>query len=89
MDRNIAVVGCGYWGKNLVRNFAELGALHTICDIDPNVINRLQRLYPDVNRETSLDVVLANKEIEGIVISSPAALHYSRFGFRISGKNPC
>ena len=33
-EKNIAVVGCGYWGKNLVRNFAKLGALHTICDID-------------------------------------------------------
>ncbi|MGA8849117.1 MAG: hypothetical protein WB564_04740 [Dehalococcoidia bacterium] len=32
MDRNIAVVGCGYWGKNLVRNLVEHGALHTICD---------------------------------------------------------
>jgi 6-phosphogluconate dehydrogenase len=32
MDRNIAVVGWGYWGKNLVRNLAEHGALHTIYD---------------------------------------------------------
>ena len=77
MDRNIAVVGCGYWGKNLVRNFAELGALHTICDSSPKVLGQFEALYPSVNRETSLDVVLANKEIEGLVISSPAALHYS------------
>jgi UDP-2-acetamido-3-amino-2,3-dideoxy-glucuronate N-acetyltransferase len=32
--KNIAVIGGGYWGKNLVRNFANLGALHTICEID-------------------------------------------------------
>jgi len=31
---NIAVIGVGYWGKNLVRNFAQLGVLHTICDSD-------------------------------------------------------
>ncbi len=77
MDRNIAVVGCGYWGKNLVRNFAELGALHTICDSSPEVLGQFEALYPSVNKETSLDVVLANKEIKGVVISSPAALHYS------------
>jgi UDP-2-acetamido-3-amino-2,3-dideoxy-glucuronate N-acetyltransferase len=75
--RNIAVVGCGYWGKNLVRNFAELGALHTICDSNSEVLSKLAPLYADVNTETSLEKVLANKEINGVVISSPAALHYS------------
>ena len=35
MKKNIAVVGCGHWGKNLVRNFAELGALAAVCD--PNI----------------------------------------------------
>ncbi len=34
MKKNIAVVGAGYWGKNLVRVFYELGALNTICDVD-------------------------------------------------------
>jgi len=77
MERNIAVVGCGYWGKNLVRNFAELGALHTICDSNPEALNRLGTLYPNVNREESLEAVLADKEIRGVVISTPAALHYS------------
>ena len=32
MKKNIAVVGCGYWGKNLVRNFSELGALYSVSD---------------------------------------------------------
>ena len=38
MEMNIAVVGCGYWGRNLVRNSAQFGALHTICDAAPEVI---------------------------------------------------
>ena len=37
MQHNVAVVGNGYWGKNLVRNFFELGALHTVCDGNPLV----------------------------------------------------
>ncbi|MBA7649068.1 Inositol 2-dehydrogenase/D-chiro-inositol 3-dehydrogenase [subsurface metagenome] len=77
MERNIAVIGCGHWGKNLVRNFAELGALHTICDSSPETLSRFETLYPDVNRETDFEQVLAQKEIRGAVISTPAALHYS------------
>lgn len=77
MDKNIAVIGCGYWGKNLVRNFAELGALHTICDSSPEVLKKLGSLYPKADTETSFEAVLANIEIKGVVISSPAALHYS------------
>ena len=77
MDKNIAVVGCGYWGKNLVRNFAELGALHTICDTSPEVLSRFDALPLDVYRETSFEAILANKAIRGVVIASPATLHYS------------
>ena len=43
MSKNIAVVGCGHWGKNLVRNFSELGALTAVCD--PNA--ELARHYAD------------------------------------------
>ena len=77
MNRNIAVVGGGYWGKNLVRNFAQLGALHTICDADPKVLAQLTANYPEVNTESEYPHVLQNEEIRGIVIATPAALHYS------------
>ncbi len=77
MDRNIAVVGCGYWGKNLVRNFAELGALHTICDADSKVLGQFSARYPETSMETDYGRVLQNKEIEGVVIATPAVLHYS------------
>ena len=77
MDKNIAVIGCGYWGKNLVRNFAELGTLHTTCDIDSKVLKQLASHYPQVNTEREYRRVLRNEEIKGVVIASPAALHYS------------
>ena len=77
MERNIAVVGCGYWGKNLVRNFAELGALHTICDVDRHNLENLKALYPWVNIKTDYLPVLQNEEIKGVVIATPAGLHYS------------
>ena len=49
MERNIAVIGCGYWGRNLVRNFSGLGALHTICDADSEVLAQMVSQYPEVN----------------------------------------
>jgi UDP-2-acetamido-3-amino-2,3-dideoxy-glucuronate N-acetyltransferase len=76
MERNIAVVGCGYWGKNLVRNFAELGALHTICDAAPEKLEDYRSLNPQLNTEIDYQRVLADKEIQGIVIATPAASHY-------------
>ena len=77
MDKNIAVIGCGYWGQNLIRNFAELGALHTICDSNPETLSRLEQLYLNINKEIKFEQVLANQEIRGVVISTPAMLHYS------------
>jgi len=76
MKRNIAIIGCGYWGKNLVRNFAELGALHTVCDSSRETLQQLLISYPTIKREADFSTVLANDEIEGVVISVPAALHY-------------
>ncbi len=76
VSSDIAVVGCGYWGKNLVRNFAELGALHTICDSDPRLLESLKSLYPEVNTEIDYHRVLANRQIQGVVIATPAVSHY-------------
>ncbi|MEW6607195.1 MAG: Gfo/Idh/MocA family oxidoreductase [bacterium] len=73
---NIAVIGGGYWGKNLIRNFAQLGALHTICDADEGRLKQLAKDYPLVNKTMAFAEVLSNKEIDAIVISAPAELHY-------------
>ena len=41
----VAVVGCGYWGKNLVRNFHQLGSLQTICDVDSDRVREMAEHY--------------------------------------------
>lgn len=71
----IAVVGCGYWGKNLVRNFHQLGALEAICDADSNRLHEMSQSYK-AREVSSFDDLLVDKEIQGIVVSAPAALHY-------------
>lgn len=77
MQSNIAVVGSGYWGKNLVRNIYELGALRTICDVNTKTINEFTKSYPEIQLTADFQSVLADNKIKGVVISTPAALHYS------------
>ena len=73
MKKNIAVVGCGHWGKNLVRNFAELDALAAVCD--PN--DKLAQSYAEQYNVGNLSFadILANPTIEGVVLAVPAPLH--------------
>ena len=77
MKKNIAVIGCGYWGKNLVRNFYELNKLHTICDIDENRLKSAQEKYPDVCIAWDYKELLNDPEIEAVVIATPARSHYT------------
>jgi len=77
MKKNVAVVGMGYWGKNLVRNFSELGALHTICDVDAAVESISGEKYQEANFRADYEQVLADKEVEGIALATPAVRHYA------------
>src|SRR5438105_5844603 len=69
----VAAVGCGYWGKNLVRNFAELGALAAICDPDRAAAHQLAERYHST--VAPFDAVLCDADIAGVAIAAPAVLH--------------
>lgn len=75
--KNIAVIGCGYWGKNLVRNFAELGALYAICDANELTLKDFKTKYPDLKTCASTKDIFIDKNVLGVVIAAPAVLHYS------------
>ena len=77
-DRCVAVVGCGYWGKNLVRNFAGLRALRWICDEDDSALDAQKEVAPGVGRTQSFQEVLADDQVKGVVIATPAGLHFSQ-----------
>lgn len=72
---NIAVIGCGYWGKNVVRTFHGLGALRCVCDVRPQVLKDAQEKY-GVQTTPSIAEVLADREVEGVAIAAPAVHHY-------------
>lgn len=71
----IACVGAGYWGKNLVRNFQDLGALAWICETDPERRRRLAADFPAARVTGSLDEVLADPDVAGLAIATPAETH--------------
>ena len=71
----VAVVGCGYWGKNLVRNFAQLGALSAICEPNRAVAEEFSRKHNVPVRD--LDAVLLDPTIEAVALAAPAAQHAS------------
>jgi len=77
MKKNIAVIGCGYWGKNLLRNFYELNSLYAICDIDEDKLLSYKKRYVNVTFSTNYKSLLKDSKIEAVAISTPAATHYS------------
>jgi UDP-2-acetamido-3-amino-2,3-dideoxy-glucuronate N-acetyltransferase len=71
---NVAVAGCGYWGRNLVRNFAELGCLAAVTDPNPAVAKTMSQQYgaPALSWQEILD----RPDIAGVAIAAPAVLHH-------------
>ncbi|NRA74128.1 MAG: Gfo/Idh/MocA family oxidoreductase [Rickettsiales bacterium] len=70
----IALIGTGYWGKNLARNFSELGVLYCVCDHDTQSAHVIAKQH-EVS-VLSLDHIIQDKNILGVVIATPAATHY-------------
>jgi UDP-2-acetamido-3-amino-2,3-dideoxy-glucuronate N-acetyltransferase len=73
---SVAVIGTGYWGKNLVRNFHQIGALKMICDKNEAVLRTLQAQHPGVETAYALTDVLKRNDIQGVVIATPAETHF-------------
>ena len=70
---SVAVIVCGYWGKNLARNFNEIGALAAVSDTDTETASAIAEQYGVEARE--VDEILADDAIDGVVIAAPAEYH--------------
>ncbi len=70
----IAVAGAGYWGKNLIRNMHQLGALYAICESNPN--NPNLGAYKNAKLYTTYVEMLFDTEVDGVMIATPAEMHY-------------
>lgn len=76
MKKNIAVIGAGNWGRNLIRNFHELDALHAVSDKNTASLKEIRKLYPSCEVYPSLKDVLSLPDVEAAVIATPAETHF-------------
>jgi predicted dehydrogenase len=73
----VAVAGCGYWGKNLVRNLHQMGHLVAVVDSSPAVLEGVRSAYKGVETTTDLDRVLADARVHAVAVAVPAEHHYA------------
>jgi predicted dehydrogenase len=73
---SVGLVGLGYWGPNLARNFDELSELRWLCDASPDALDRFGARYPRARTTTDLDDLLGDSELDAIVVATPAVTHY-------------
>lgn len=74
----IAVIGCGYWGPNLVRNFVQSNKVRDLicCDLDSKRLARMKNLYPSVAVLTDYRELLEIPDLDGVAIATPVKTHY-------------
>jgi predicted dehydrogenase len=75
---NVGVVGCGYWGPNLIRNFRALNEcrMKVMCDTSEARLAHLHSIYPEVERETSFEAMLKRTDIDAIAVATSVRLHH-------------
>jgi predicted dehydrogenase len=72
----LAQVGLGQWGKNLLRNFAEIADMRWICDADPARLGQFAPRYPNARATTNVEDVLAADDVDAVVIATPVPTHH-------------
>jgi len=75
----LALVGYGYWGPNLLRNFEKLKdcKIDYVIDNDNSKLHNAKKIYSTLNTSTSIDDVLDNPEIDAIIVATPVLTHFS------------
>ena len=74
----IGVVGYGYWGPNLVRNYMETpdAQVLTVSDLEPDRLQLVKIRYPTIETTTRYEEIIANKSLDAIVIATPVSTHF-------------
>jgi predicted dehydrogenase len=75
----IGVIGCGYWGPNLLRNFAEneTASLRWMCDVDTNRLETLARRYPSARTTPDCSQLFDDPQLEAVAIATPVNTHFN------------
>lgn len=75
---DIGIIGCGYWGPNLIRNFHNLGdcRVKKICDVDVQRLSHLKSLYPQVETTSKYSDITNDTGIDAVAIATPVEWHF-------------
>ena len=78
MSIKIGVIGCGYWGPNLVRNFSSIKTCELLAasDINPERTGAIKVLYPNVETYENPQDLMNRTDIEAVAIATPVSTHY-------------
>ncbi len=87
-EQKIAVIGCGLWGRNIVRNFYNLNALSIVCDIDEENLKKVEETYSGVRTTKDYNDIINDPEITGVAVVTPSHTHYKTVkAMLMAGKN--
>ena len=75
-QQKIAVIGCGLWGRNIVRNFYNLNVLEIVCDLDDDNIAKVKEMYPNLKITKDMNEIINNPEITAVAVVTPSHTHY-------------
>ena len=75
-EKKIAVLGCGLWGRNVVRNFYNLNALEMVCDLDDENLAKVKSEYPNVKTTKDFNDIINNDNVMGVVVVTPSHTHF-------------
>jgi predicted dehydrogenase len=75
---NIGIVGCGYWGPNIVRNFNAVNdaRVTTVCDKNPKALNCIQKNYPSIQTISNYNKLVTSPDIDAVAIVTPVFTHF-------------
>jgi len=75
---NIGVIGYGYWGPNIVRNFMGHSDCHVtaVCDENPAALERARKLYPSLELWSAAEVMLRSPKLDAVAVITPVSTHY-------------
>jgi predicted dehydrogenase len=75
---NVGVIGCGYWGPNLIRNFTQINrtTVVRVSDLDQNRLDHMKNMYPSVDTTTDYLEIINDKTIDIVVVATPVHTHF-------------
>jgi predicted dehydrogenase len=75
----VGVIGCGYWGPNLVRNLSQTSdcEVAVLCDASEQRLRHMKRLYPGISSTTKMEDVLDNPAVDAVIVATPVRFHFT------------